>query len=174
MHLAFCPYCTSRCGNAQASAGGRLFLFAATSKKLRRCSRTGGTFINISKVTRAVHPLRYTRQQKRQGGQTHGSMRGNAGAVRPLLRWAAGGLRHDTDTGHQQLADEEHPQVFCAGNIQLRYRRLSGYHASQDRQGGVSVHRGRRVLQGVSGKAGTLPLQRRGKDRDHPAEAQGQ
>ena len=29
-------------------------------------------------------------------------------------------------------------------------------------------------LVGISGKAGTLPLQRRGKDRDHPAEAQGQ
>lgn len=42
-------------------------------------------------------------------------MRGNAGAVRPLLQWAAGGLRHNTDTGHQQLTDEEHPQVFCAG-----------------------------------------------------------
>lgn len=72
MHLAFCPYCTSRCGNAQAFVEDQSFLFAATSKKFRRCSRTGGTFINISRVTRAVHPLRYTRQQKRQGGQVYG------------------------------------------------------------------------------------------------------
>ena len=31
MHLTLCPYCTSRREDAQASAGGQLFLLAATS-----------------------------------------------------------------------------------------------------------------------------------------------
>ena len=64
-------YCVRIKGASQYSERGGQPL-SSLQKKLRRCSRTGGTFINISRVTRAVHPLRYTRQQKRQGGQTHG------------------------------------------------------------------------------------------------------
>ena len=41
MHLAFCPYCTSRCGNAQAFVEGQSFLLAATSLMTAHGMQTG-------------------------------------------------------------------------------------------------------------------------------------